>query len=201
MSAATLRWTDALADKPVRRGGSTRQVDFQDSVLLSMQVSHAAKEKAFLGAMLSKRKVDQTTTAGLVLSYDKANFTALGVVGDWGRVAVDRNTAISSRLAELDNILYEDAGSGLSQEAKAAFITFMRANPRVSVPSLTADSGGELVAVWRRGGESMSLRFFEGTKFHYALAIRKDEKVVRPWGTTTAAELIVRHPEYARIAA
>ena len=198
MSAATISADDCvLKQHRPQRLLPPQHFDVQEVSAYTL----AVKERAFLGAMLTKSCFSASTSIHDGCSYSRSTFAALGVIGDRGRVAAERNDTIGRRLAELDSILHEDCGVGLDPSAKSAFIGFMRANPQLSVPSLTADSRGELVAVWRKGGESLSLKFFDATSFHYALAIQKDGKVVRPWGTSTAPELFVSHPETARIAA
>jgi len=109
-------------------------------------------------------------------------------------------SVIVGRVMELCTLYFEDYGRTLAAEGLRDFFIFTRKYSGLPVPNVSAEESGALISVWKDGSRSISLKFLGNAKFHYALAYKKANRTVRPWGTITLPEFFKRFPQGSSIA-
>lgn len=114
--------------------------------------------------------------------------------------AAQQAAVIVGRVMELCTLFFEDYGRALEVEGLRDFFSFTQKYPSLPAPNVSAEESGALISVWKDGSRSISLKFLGNAKFHYALAYKKANRTVRPWGTITLPEFFKRFPEGSSIA-
>ncbi len=109
------------------------------------------------------------------------------------------DSAIASMLARLADCFVEDYGRPMSPRSISGFHHFLSSLSYHGHPTLAAESSGDIVATWRAGDETVSLKFLDQRRFHYALAIKRPDGVARPWGTADVFSFLAEYPEAQRI--
>ena len=121
---------------------------------------------------------------------------AMGGGSSEGQLAqLRREAALSERLNELGTLFFEDYGHSLDPASVMGLRLFLLAHMWAAMPSLSADSLGRVVATWRLGSQSVSLKFLDNQQFHYAMAVETEAGKARPWGTAGRFEFFAKRPE------
>lgn len=124
-----------------------------------------------------------------------SSFVGRGSIGSAQVVLSRRDRDLSRELNTLGTIFVEDYGRALDTSSVAGLRLFLIAHSWTTIPSLSADSTGRIVATWRAGAQSASLKFLDNNVFHYALAVETEQAKSRPWGTAGRFEFFVERPE------
>lgn len=132
---------------------------------------------------------------GPLVVYAGAPFDLGMATTDRASGLVRREAELDARLRELSDQMIEDHGCELDAQSLSGLRHFLRANNWVRDPDLTSDSHGHVVASWRKGDQSASLRFIDTDHFHYAMAVQTAEGGSRPWGTTSRMAFLSERPE------
>jgi hypothetical protein len=124
-----------------------------------------------------------------------SSFVGRGSIGSSQAMLSQRDRDLSRELNELGALFFEDYERALDPSSVSGLRLFLLAHSWTAVPSLSADSGGRVVATWRSDAESASLKFLDNNVFHYAMAVETGQTKSRPWGSTSRFEFFVERPE------
>ncbi|WP_343620130.1 hypothetical protein [Ralstonia sp.] len=111
--------------------------------------------------------------------------------------ATEQKGALVKELIALDAAFYEDYQQRLNASSRQGIECFMTHNAGVSVPMLSAESSGAILATWSKGENHISLRFIDRYTMHFAIAQGRQ----RSWGEAHPVTFLATHPEATDIIA
>ena len=111
---------------------------------------------------------------------------------------------IEPRLRQLQSQFIDDHGQEILQASIFALRALLASTPGLRKPLLSAEPSGRLIATWRRGTDSLSLRLMRAVEIHFAFggAARSGRNDTSPrYGRSTAATFFAESSEARQIAA
>jgi hypothetical protein len=161
---------------------SRRREDAKELLLNAIKIdSSNTTLKRFIEDSPSSNSVDAIASSWSTLDFDAAS-------------KVNALQEVQLKLQKLKEFFFLDYGKELSGTSCYCFIELLASFKKPTLPSLSADPSGELIAVWKRGANSVSLKFLDSARFHYALALETSKGINRPWGTSSRHDFFAAFP-------
>lgn len=110
--------------------------------------------------------------------------------------------SIEPRLRELQTQFLEDYSKEIRQASVFALRVLLASTRGLRKPILSAAPSGNLIATWRKGDSSLSLRLIGVMEVHFAYggAAAENEAVAHPYGTAKAATFFAESKEARELA-
>jgi hypothetical protein len=110
-------------------------------------------------------------------------------------VLSSRDSVLNGALNELNEMFVEDYEHSLDPASVNGLRLFLLAHSWTSLPSLSAEPDGRIVATWVHQAQSTSLKFLDNDQFIYAMALETNKGKNRPWGTSSRFQFLLERPE------
>lgn len=99
----------------------------------------------------------------------------------------ERIRGIVATLLQLSYDYFDDFRQPMSQASIQAALAFFQRHSNATVPALSAEPSGYVIATWRSGREVLTMRFKEGAMIQFTVAreVPGETSLKRTWGVTT----------------
>jgi|GEM_PF-2168473 len=101
---------------------------------------------------------------------------------------------------QLEELFQDDYGASLAQASRNDASNFLAMNFTLPPPVLSAEEDGIVLATWKRGAQSLVMRFKGSSTIDFAVAYLKGHDLTRAWGQASIIGFFSDHPEAKKVA-